>query len=142
MSQAVSIAPERGKPNLEHVARAAPGVEYGAAATVAVSVDQLINRCIEPSSRQGRNDQSTFPIAIARSRQMLKRATAANSEMRADRRNAVGARNVDLGEMAAIGVARPGLDLGGLARQRIGHVERARFRIGDTVAARAQPRYR
>jgi hypothetical protein len=129
------MGPERGKPNLEHVTRAAPGVEYGAAASLAVGVDQVINGHVEPGSLEGRDDQSAFPIAIARSRQMLKRAAAANSEMRADRRNAVGARDIHLGETATIGVTRPGLDFGGLARQRIGYVDGARFGIGDTVAA-------
>ena len=33
------MGPKRGKPNLEHVPCAAPGVEYGAAASLAVGVD-------------------------------------------------------------------------------------------------------
>ena len=66
---------------------------------------------------------------------MLERAAAANPEMWADWRNAVGARDVDLGETATIGVTRPGLDFGGLARQRIGYVDGTHFGIGDTVAA-------
>src|SRR5262249_3340883 len=58
------------------------------------------------------------------------------AEMRADRRDAVGAGDIDLDEMAAIGMRR--FDLDGLARQRIGHIERACRRIGDAVAAPAE----
>ena len=129
------MGPERGKPNLEHVARAAPGVEYGAATSLAVGVDQVINGHVESGSLEGRDHQSAFPVAIAPSHEMLKRAAAANPEMRADRRNAVGARDLHLGETTTIGVARPGLDFGALARQRIGYVDGTRFGIGDTVAA-------
>ena len=70
---------------------------------------------------------------------MLERAAAANSEMRADRRDAVGAGDVHLEQVAAVGMTGPWFDLGGLARQRIGHVEGTRGRVGDAVAARAKP---
>src|SRR5262245_54914669 len=37
------MGPERSKPNLEHVARAAPGGEYGAAASLAMGAEQVID---------------------------------------------------------------------------------------------------
>ncbi len=58
--------------------------------------------------------------------------------MRTDRRDALGARRFDAQQMAAVGMAGPGLDLDGFARQRVGHVERPRRRVGDAVAAMAE----
>jgi hypothetical protein len=66
---------------------------------------------------------------------VLQRAAAAGAEMRADRRDALGARDIDADEMAAVGMAGPWLDLDSLARQRVGHVDRAGRRVGDAVAA-------
>ena len=130
---------ERGKPDLDHVTRAHSRVEYSAAASLAMGVNQVVDRRVEPRSRQRRDDQSAFPIAVACRCQVLERAAAANSEMRADRCDAVGAGDVHLDQVAAVGVTGPWFDRGGLARQRIGHVEGTGGRVGDAVAARAEP---
>ena len=130
---------ERGKPNLDHVTRAHSRVKCRAAASLAMGVDQLVDRRVEARSRHRGDDQSAFPIAVARRRQMLERAAAANPKMWADRRDAVGAGDIDLDQLAAVGVAGPSFDFGGFTRQRIGHVDGARGRVGDAVAARAEP---
>ena len=129
----------RGEPDLDHVTRAHSRVKYRAAASLAMGVDQVVDWRVEPRSRQRRDDQSALPIAIARRGQVLERTAAANPEMWADRCDAVGAGDIDLDQMAAVGVAGPSFDLGGFARQRIGHVDSARGCVGDAVAARAQP---
>src|SRR5262249_40956429 len=71
--------------------------------------------------------------------QVLERAATENPKMWTDRCDAVGAGDIDLDQLAAVGVAGPSFDLGGFARQRIGHVDGARGRVGDAVAARAEP---
>ena len=124
-----------GETDLQHVARSAPCVEYDAAASFAVAVDQILDRCVEPGLRQGLGDQSPFPVAIACRGQVLERAAATDSEMRTDRRDAVGAGDIDPYEVAAIGVAVPGVDLHRLARQRVGHITCARGRVRDAIAA-------
>ena len=129
---------ERGEPNLEHVVRAASCVEDSAAAAVAMRVDQVVDRGIEPGLRQRLRHQGPLPMTVARRREMLERAAAARSEMRADRRDAIGARAVDLDEMPAVGVTGPLIDFRDLARQRVGHVERARGRVRHAVAACAE----
>src|SRR5262245_44244055 len=130
---------ERGKPDLDHVTRAHSRVEYSAAASLAMGVDQVVDRRVEPRSHQRRDDRSAFPIAVACRGQMLERAAAANSEMRADRRDAVGTGYVHLYQVAAVGMTGPWFDRGGPARQRIGHVEGTGRRVGNAVAARAKP---
>ncbi len=130
---------ERSKSDLEHVVRAAPRVEHRAAAALAVSVDRGVDRRIEPNLRQGRRNQPALPIAVARGRPMLERAAAANCEMRTDRRDPLAAADIDLDEMAAVGMTGPSIDLDGLARQGIGRVDRARRRVRDAVAAPAEP---
>jgi hypothetical protein len=59
--------------------------------------------------------------------------------MRADRRNARGARRVDAEKLPPVGVAGNGLDLDSLARQRAEHENRLRTALDDTVAAMADP---
>ena len=66
---------------------------------------------------------------------MLNRAAAANAEMRAERLDALRARCLDPQQMAAIRMAGDALDLNGLARQRVGHKDRACRRIRHAVAA-------
>ena len=129
---------ERGESNLEHVVRPASCVEDGAAAAGAMRVDQVVDRGIEPGFRQRLRHQGPLPITVARRREMLQRAAAARSEMRADRCDAVGAGAVDLDEMATVGVTGPLIDFRDLTRQRVGHVERARGRVRHAVAAGAE----
>ena len=56
----------RGKADLEHAARAAPGMERGAAAAVAVGVDQRVDRRVDAGLPQRRDDQAALPFAIGR----------------------------------------------------------------------------
>src|SRR6185503_14818939 len=108
---------ERGEADLKHVVRAPSCVEYGTAASIPARVDQVVNRGIEPGLRQRLRHQGPLPVTVASRREMLERAAAARSEMRADRRDAVGARAGDLDEMPAVGVTGPLIDLGGFTRQ-------------------------
>src|SRR5262249_53988026 len=84
--------------------------------------------------------QRPLPFAIARGCQMLHRATAANAEMRADRGDPLGACDLDSDEMATVGMAWPGADLHALARQAVGHIERACGSFGNAIAMRAKSR--
>ncbi len=111
-----AVRPEGGEAYLQHVVFAPPCVKYGAPASGPVGIDESVGLSDEAGSLQRRREQFVLPVAVARHSQMLQRAAAADSEMRADRRNAVGARAVDRNEMATVGMAVPLLDLGGLAR--------------------------
>ena len=90
------MRPERGEADLEHVVCAAPRVEYGAPASLAVGVDEIVDRRVEPGLRQRLDDQLALPGAIARRGQCWSAQPPQIAEMRADRRDAVGARDVDL----------------------------------------------
>ena len=70
---------------------------------------------------------------------MLHGAAAADAEMRADRRDALGARRVDAKQLPPVGMAGNVLDLDRLAGQRAEHVNRLRAALDDTVAAMAEP---
>ena len=70
---------------------------------------------------------------------MLHGAAAADAEMRADRRDALGARRVDAKQLPPVGMAGNALDLDRLAGQRAEHVNRLRAALDDTVAAMAEP---
>ena len=69
---------------------------------------------------------------------MLGLAAAAYGEMRAHRRDALGARRLDAQQVAPIRVTGKWLDLDRLARQRVGHEHRPAGRVGDPVAAMAE----
>ena len=68
---------------------------------------------------------------------MLQGAAAADAEMRADRRDARGARRLDGEKLPPVGMTGNGLDLDGLAGQCAGHVDRFVRPVGDAVAAMA-----
>ena len=85
----------RREADLEHVALAAARMEHRAAAAVAMGVDQIVDRRVEPGLRQRLDDEAALPVAIARGVPVLHRAAAADAEMRADRRDALGARGLD-----------------------------------------------
>ena len=70
---------------------------------------------------------------------MLHGAAAADAEMRADRRDALRTRTLDLQEPAPVGMPCDLIDFDRLAGQRAGHVDRAGGTVGDAVAAMAQP---
>ena len=134
-----SCALSDAKADLDDVAPPAAGMKDGAAAALAVRIDDVVDRRVEPDLRQRLDHQRALPVAIVRGVPVLQRAAAADAEMRTDRRDPLGARDVDADQVTAIRMAGPGLDLGGLARQRIGHVERACRRVRDAVAAMAEP---
>ena len=68
---------------------------------------------------------------------MLQRAAAADAEVRADRRDALGARCFDGEELAAVGMAGPILDFDAFAGQRARHIDRTVGAVRDAVAAMA-----
>ena len=115
-------------------------MEHGATTALAVRVDQIVDRRIEPHLRQRPCDQVALPITVVCRGQMLQRAAAASREMRTDWRDAFAAGDVDLDEMAAVGMAGPRLDLDRFAGKGLRHIDRTGSGIGDTIAARADPR--
>ncbi len=104
------------KPTVEHRAGAA-GMEHHAAAAVSVRIDQIADRRVDAGLAQCRDNKIAFPGAIRRALPMLQGAAAADAEMRADRRDAFGARRVDGEKRAPVRMAGYGVDLGGFARQ-------------------------
>ncbi len=129
------VSAERRKADFEDVARAEPGMERGAAAAIAVGVDQRVHRRIEAGLRKCFDHQGALPFLIIRRRPMLDRAAAANAEMRTERLDALRACGFDPQQMAAIRMAGDALDLDGLARQRVGHEHGPSRRIRHAVAA-------
>src|SRR5271165_2822836 len=117
-----------GESDFEHVAGAAARVENGAPASLAMRIDHLVYRHIEPDLRELMHDQGTLPLAVARAAPVLERAAAANPKMRTDRCDALGARSLDLEEVAAVAMPRPRLGFDDLAGQSIRHVKRAEER--------------
>ncbi len=93
-----------------------PCMKHGAAAAFAVGVDEVIDRRGDAGLRQSGDHEVALPGAIGRRAPMLHRAAAAHAEMRADRRNALGARLLDLQQMSAVGIAGRRINLNALAR--------------------------
>src|SRR5262249_61230137 len=129
----------RGEPDLDHVTRAHSRVKYRAAAPFTMGVDQVVDRRVEPRSRQRRDDQGAFPIAVARRGEVLERAATANPKMWADRGDAVRAGHIYLDQVSAVGVSGPSFDLGGFARETIGDIDGTPGRVGRGGAPRAEP---
>src|SRR5579864_8110304 len=117
--------------------RAAPGVKGGAAAAFAMGVDQLADRRIEPRLPQRFDDEAALPRPVRRRAPMLNRTATANTEMRADRRDALGVRTLDPQQGAAVGMAGHGIGFDDLARQGAGHIDRPVGTLGNAVAAMA-----
>ena len=65
---------------------------------------------------------------------MLDRASPADAEMRTERRDPLRACGLDLQQAPAVGMTRHRRHLDGLARQRIGHIDRLSAGKGDAVA--------
>ncbi len=132
------VRAERGEADLDDVVCSAPGVKRGPAAAVAVGIDQFVHRRIKAGLRQRVDHQVAFPFPIAGRGPVLDRAAAADAEMRAERLDALGAGGLDAQEMTAIRMTGYALDLDGLSRQRVWHVELARRRVGHAIAAVAE----
>ncbi len=127
----------RGKADLQHAMGGAAGMEHDAAASRAMGVDEVVDRRRNAGLAQRIDHEIAFPGAIARGLPMLERAAPAYAEMGTDRRDARGARGLDTQQMAAIGMPGPRLGRDGLARQRVGHVDRPGRRQRDAVAVAA-----
>ena len=67
----------------------------------------VVDRRVDARLRQRIDHERALPLAIARLVPMLQRAAATHAEMRADRRDALGARAFDIQQAAAVGMARP-----------------------------------
>ena len=128
------------KADLEHLVGAAPRMQHDPAAAFAMGIDEVVHLGRDARLGEGGDDEVALPGAIALKSPVLDRAAAAHAEMRTDRRDAVGARGLDPQQPAAVGMAVPALHLDGLARQRIGHVDRSVRLVGDAVAAPAELR--
>ncbi len=129
-----------GEADFEHVMAAAPGMENGAAAALAMGVDEVGDRRVEAGLPQRLDNEIALPGAIvlgvssAARRSRRKRRNAGRSARCA---RALGC--VDAQQMPPVGMARHGLDLDGFAGQRAGHVDRLGAAVGDAVAAMAEP---
>ncbi len=134
------VRARRRKADFEHVVGAAPAMKHGAAAAVAMRVDQLGDRRLDAGLAQRLDDEAAFPGAVRRGRPMLQGAAAAGAEMWADRRDALGARLFDIEKVPSVGMTGPRLDFDGFAGQRAGNVDRAVGTVGNSVAAMAERR--
>src|SRR5712691_3496835 len=130
---------QRRKADFQNIALAAAGVKHRASATLAMGIDDIVDRSVNAGPRQRFDHKPALPIAVACRVPVLQRAAAASAEMRTDWCNALRARHVDANKAATIRMAGPGNDLGSLAWQHIGHVERARRCVRDPVATAARP---
>ena len=92
-SATIVMRAQRGEADLEHVVRAAPRMQHRAPAALAVRVDQIVDRRVE-----SRPAPAPRPPDRASRRDMRRRAQCCSAqppqiaEMRADRRDALGAR--------------------------------------------------
>ncbi|HSN33086.1 MAG TPA: hypothetical protein VLU41_10420 [Ideonella sp.] len=120
--------------------RAAPRVQRRAAAALAVRIDERRDGADEAVMLEHLDDQRALPQPVFGQRPVLQRAAAAGAEMLARRRHALGARTIDVQKLASVGMAGDGLDRHRFAGQRVGHVDRSRWRLGDAVAAMPEGR--
>src|SRR6185312_4215184 len=121
--------------DLQDVLLAAPRMEDGTAAAVPVGVDEAADLGLDAGLRKRRDHELPFPGVVVRRLPVLQRAAAAGAEMRADRHDPRRARLIDTQQAAAIRMARHGLDLDGLARQRVWYVNRPVGAFRAAVAA-------
>ncbi len=113
-------------------------MENGAAAAVAVGVEDVADFRRNAGVAQRHDDNLALPGKVGRRRPVLELAAAAHAEMGADGCDAGGARRLDPQQVAPVWMAGPRVDLHDLAGQRIGHVDGAGVRRGDAVAAGAE----
>ena len=114
----------RREADFEDVWGAAPGMKHRAAAAVAVRVNEIGHRRFNAGLAQRLDDETVLPRAVRRVRPMLQRAAAANPEMRADRRDTLGAGFFDVEELPAVRMTGPIRDLDAFARQCARDVDR------------------
>ena len=128
-----------GEPDFKHIVGATPGVKYRAAAALAMRIDQLGDLRVEARLAQRCNNKIAFPGPIGGSFPMLHGAAAAHAEVRANRRDAFGARCIDVEKSPPVGMSRHPFDLNRLAWQRAGNIDRPVGAVGDPVAEMAKP---
>ena len=128
----------RGKTDLEYVMRAHPRMQGDAAAAEAMGVDQRRHLAIDPGLRQRLDHDFALPGAIGLDVPVLDGAAAADTEMRAERRDALRACGFDLDQSTAVGMVTGNRrDLDRFAAERVGHVDAFAAGDGDAVAAMA-----
>src|SRR6202165_1187685 len=128
------------KSDLENIVAARAGMENGAPAPFPVRIDEIADGSLQSDLRQRLHHEAALPRAIARKAPMLDGAAAAGAEMRADRRNALGAWQLHRQRAPPVGMARNRLDLDGFAGQGVRHIDGITAGFGDSVAAMAHPR--
>src|SRR5437763_1520363 len=94
----------RGKSDFQHIARTVACVEDRAPASLAMRIDQIVDRRVEPDARECVDDERALPLPISLDGPVLERAAAAEAEMRTDRRDALAARRLHFDQMAAVGM--------------------------------------
>jgi hypothetical protein len=130
----------RREADLQDILRAAAGMQDHPPPSLAMRIDEVIDGCGQRGLRQRGNDESVLPGAVGLAAPMLDRASAADAEVRTDRRHPLRALRFDPQQLPAIGVTGDRLDRDGFARKRVGHIDRAVGRVGNTVAAVADMR--
>src|SRR5436190_22854002 len=98
-------------------------------------VDQVPDRCVNAGLCERFCDECSLPGAVTLLIPMLDDAAATDAEMRAERRDALGALVEDAQEMSPVGVARNRLDLDRFPRKRIGHENSACGPLCHAIAA-------
>src|SRR5215213_4869205 len=95
----------RGEPDFEHILDG-PRMQGNAPATNAVGVDERVDLTGKPGLRQGLDDQTSLPCAVAFGFPVLYRAAPAYAEMRAERGYAPRAWVLYREQAPAVGMAR------------------------------------
>ena len=109
-------------------------MQRDAASARAVGVNQLSHFAIELRLSQRLDHDVALPGAIGRLAPMLNRTPPADAEMRAERRDALGACHLDREQSSAIGMAMQLGNFNRLAAQRIRHINRPAVSNSDAVA--------
>jgi hypothetical protein len=127
----------RGKTHLEHIVRADPGMQGNPAAARTMRVDQETDFAVKLRLRQRLDNDIALPGAVAFGFPVLDRAAPADCKMRAKRRDPLRACALDPEQAPAVGMARYGFNLDGLAAKRVRHIHALPVGNADAVAAMA-----
>ena len=100
-----------------------------------MGIDQRRHFASELRLRQCLDHDIAFPGAVAFGLPVLDRASPADCKMLAKWRDPLRACTLDLQQAPAVGMIRHGVNLDGLARERIWHVYRLSVGERDAVAA-------
>ena len=109
-------------------------MERGATTAFAMGVDQRADLRLHACMLKSRCNEFALPHRIGRLRQRLNCASAANGEMRTERRNTIRTRRHDFAKLATLAI-----DFGddGLACQCIGHEHKSTVPARDAFATLA-----